>query len=907
MPVHDAKLRVPVPRRKLLRRDRLANALVGSRGERPRLVLIAAGAGFGKTTLLSQWLAEAGDQVVAWVSLDEGDSEVEQFLTALVSAATRAGDGLGREASAMLGGDRSAAAEDVIASLVADLDQVVLPVVIALDDYHRAESPAVNEAVAFLLESLPPQVTLAITTRADPALPLARLRSRGELVEVRADDLRFTRDEADGFLGTVMDLDLESAHVAALAERTEGWVAGLQLAGLSARAKASSAVGAFVDEFSGSHRFVLDYLVEEVLAAQPSVVQRFLLATSVLDGMTGSLCDALTGGSDGQRMLADLDRANLFLVPLDDERQWYRYHHLFAEALRSRLRAEHPETVAGLHAAASRWHAAHGSLQDAITHAAQGDAAEWLADLVELAIPGLRKERRNGAIVRSVAEVPDDVQRTRAVLACARAWVEMTSGNLTAASEWLDVADDVSSGPMTTFSAQVPQPLLDARAAEVRSVPATVAIYRAAIGQATGDTDLTVAQATRALALAEPTDHLVRGAASGLLGLAAWAAGDLRSAVPTFQTAVEHLGAAGNVTDQLGATVVLASMALDLGDAVEARRLYEEALAAATAEPDAGSRIARDLHVGLADVLREQGDLAGAAEHLRSAEALGDSASFPENRFRVPAAQAGILVAGGEFDAAIELLERAQELYLPGFFPDLRPLPAVTARALIAGGRLAEARTWAETSAVREADPSDYRREFDVLTFARLVLAEHRAGIADGQDLAGAIALVGRVIEAGQEADRPGSVIEAQLMSALLADAAGDRSTAHKDIARALAGGVPGGFRRLFLDEGPAVRTLLADYASAQESGEEVGLARELLGVEETAALPPLPFGIEELSPRELEVLRLLDSDLTGPEIADRLFVSINTLRTHTKHIFTKLDVKTRRAAVTRAAELHLM
>ena len=407
------KLRIPLSRRALVQRARLRNPFTQAAGGLPRLVLIAAGAGFGKTTLLTQWLTEAPTHRVAWVSLDEGDADVKQFLADLVASLALTDEEVGREATSLLGGDRGAPAEDVLASLINDLDQTTLSTIIALDDYHRAGSASVDEAVLFLLENLPPQVTVVITTRADPPLPLARFRTRGELIEVRAADLRFTHDEADEFLGTVMDLDLEPAMVGALEDRTEGWVAGLQLAALSARSKAASghsrAVSEFVEDFSGSHRFVLDYLVEEVLAGLSADTRQFLLQTSVLDGLNGHLCDALTGASDGQRTLEELDRSNLFLVPLDDQREWYRYHHLFADAMRARLLAEQPDHVAGLHHAASRWYAAQGALDEAVQHAAKSGDDAWVADLAELSLPGMRKERRNQAIIDLLALVPDGV------------------------------------------------------------------------------------------------------------------------------------------------------------------------------------------------------------------------------------------------------------------------------------------------------------------------------------------------------------------------------------------------------------------------------------------------------------------------------------------------------------------
>src|SRR5947209_6954306 len=415
MAVLGTKLHLPSPRRRLVARARITDQLRVGGGEGARLVLVAAPAGFGKTTLLAQWLAAERSQCrVAWLALDPGDADVRQFLTHLVAAIQIAEPEVGVDALALLEAGGPTPPEAVLVSLINDLDVLADCTVVALDDYHVIDGAAVHDAVAFLLDNLPPQVTLAMTTRADPPLPLSRLRARGELVEVRVADLRFTPGEAEAFLNEVMGLRLEPALVAALEARTEGWAAGLQLAALSARAHAaapdgSGDVAGFVEAFSGSHRFVLDYLVEEVLGGQPEEVRAFLLDTSVLDQMTGGLCDALTCRGDGQGMLETLERGNLFVVPLDDERRWYRYHHLFADALRARLAAGHADRVRELHAAASRWLAEDGLLSDAVRHAIVSGDHEHTADLVELTLADMWRRRQDRTLRDWLVALPEDV------------------------------------------------------------------------------------------------------------------------------------------------------------------------------------------------------------------------------------------------------------------------------------------------------------------------------------------------------------------------------------------------------------------------------------------------------------------------------------------------------------------
>jgi LuxR family maltose regulon positive regulatory protein len=438
------------------------------------------------------------------------------------------------------------------------------------------------------------------------------------------------------------------------------------------------------------------------------------------------------------------------------------------------------------------------------------------------------------------------------------------------------------------------------RESEIRSLPAMIAVYRASVAQARRDVDGTVSHARRALALAGPQDHFPRGAAAGFLGLAAWAAGDLAAAVDTFTEAVASLHAAGMVADELGATVVLASLSLARGRPIQAHQLYERALAAAHSLPGPVLSSTGDLHVGLADVLSEQGDLDTAAKHLEVARQLGDPASLVENRHRWYTATAALLRARGDLDGAIAMLDVAEPLFLPGYFPDVRPIAATRARVRILQGRLDDARAWAGERGVAATDPPTYLAEYNQLTLARLLVAE---GDADE-----AIDLLDGVLDAGRAAGRDGTAVEGRLVRALAHHANGDADRAAADLAGALVDGAPAGYCRLFLDEGQPMAELLGLLARA--GAPDVRMHAEHLLAAAYRPSAPMPAGLiadEGLSDRELDVLRLLATELSGPEIARQLFVSVNTLRTHTRHIFTKLDVNTRRAAVRRAVDLGLL
>jgi LuxR family maltose regulon positive regulatory protein len=511
MALLETKLHVPRRRRGLISRPRLAERL--SRGAEVTLTVLSAPAGFGKTTVLADWLAApAGGRSAAWVSLDQRDNDPAVFWSYVVAALNRA-VGVG----AQLLQSPQPPIDTVLASLVNDLDAVSGEVVLVLDDYHLIDSLEVQDAMVFLLENLPAQVHLVIASRADPALPLARLRSRGELVEIRAADLRFTPEEAATYLNDVMGLVLTAAEVAALEARTEGWIAALQLAALSMQGRDD--VAAFIAGFAGDDRYIVDYLAEEVLQRQPEHVQHFLLQTSILDRLSGALCDAVTGQHDGRATLTALERANLFLVPLDDRRQWYRYHQLFADVLRAHLHDEQPTVVATLHRHASEWFDANGEQAEAIRHALAGEDFARAADLIELAIPVMSRTRQERALLSWLTLLPDDVVRVRPVLIVGYAGTLLLLGQLDGLEDRLRAAERWLAAPSAEMVVADDEAL--------RHLPELIELYRAALALASGQLLDAIAHARRALELSPEDNHLERASAAGVMGLAFWASGDL--------------------------------------------------------------------------------------------------------------------------------------------------------------------------------------------------------------------------------------------------------------------------------------------------------------------------------------------------------------------------------------------
>jgi LuxR family transcriptional regulator, maltose regulon positive regulatory protein len=899
----DTKLYAPRRPKSLVSRPHLTDRV--QRGIHSKLTLVSAPAGFGKSTLLAEWLgdAPADGSGIAWLSLDPGDNDPIAFWTHVIAALRTVAPTVGAKALTLLESpDRSI--EAVLAPLLNELNALPHDLVLALDDYHSIDSPEIQVGMAFLLEHLPAQVHLVIATRADPALPLARLRARGELIEVRAVDLRFTPDEASAFLNEVMGLGLTAQDVVVLEGRTEGWIAAIQLAGLSMQGRDD--IAGFIARFAGDDRYIVDYLVEEVLQRQPEQVRTFLLETSILSRLNGPLSDAVTGQDGGKAMLEALERQNLLLVPLDDRREWYRYHHLFADVLQAHLRDERPGHVAELHRRATEWYEQDGERAEAIRHAMAGKDFARAADLVELAMPATSRDRQEATLRRWLEALPDELIRDRPILSngyagsiLVRGETEGVEARLRDAERWLDSAAEATREVDGSGSAIVVDE------AAFRELPNRVAIHRAGQARLLGDVAGTIAHARRALDLAGEDDDLGRGAALTLLGLAYWTNADLEAATGLYADAMPRFEKAGYRSDAIGLALALADMRIAQGRLHDAMRTYERGLELAAGQGANVLRGAADMHVGISEILRERDDLAGAVRHLQEATALGEENGLPQNPYRSRVAAARIRQAEGDPEAALELLAEAGRLYATDFSPDVRPVDALKARVWIAQGKLSEAMGWARESGVSAGDDVSYVREFEQITLARLILAQ---GVRDRSvDRIGeAIDLLERLLAAADDGGRTGSVIEVLVVQALARRARNDVPGALASLERAVALAEPEGYVRVVADEGPTMAALLRLAAQQRDAS---GYLRRLLAATVTPAArahvdQPL---IEPLSERELEVLRLLESELDGPDIARELSVSLATVRTHTRNVYAKLGVNNRRAAVRRAAELGLL
>lgn len=900
-PILATKLYIPPPRPNVVRRPRLIAWL--NAGLHRKLTLISAPAGFGKTTLVSQWVAGCA-RPAAWLALDAGDNDPTRFLAYLIAAVQTLASTTGAGLLGVLQAQQPPPIESILTALLNDITTLPNPFVLVLDDYHVLDAKAVDDALTFLIAHLPPQMHLVIATREDPPLPVARLRAQGHLTELRAADLRFTPAEAAAFLNQAIGLDLAAEDIAALEDRTEGWIAGLQLAALSMRGRED--IPGFIRAFAGDNRYIVDYLVEEVLQRQPEPVRSFLLQTAILDRLNGPLCDAVTGQEEGNARLEALERGNFFVVPLDDQRHWYRYHHLFADVLAAHLLAEQPDQVSTLHRRASEWYEQHGSAPEAIRHALAAEDFERAAALIELAMPAMRRSRQEATMLGWLQALPGELLHCRPVLSVHYAATLLVGGELEGvearlrdAERWLDTIADMNERPQARSAEMV---VVDE--AEFRRLPGEIAIYRAGSALIRGDVPETMKYARRALDLAPEDDHLGRGSAAALLGLASWASGDLAAAHRSYAEGMAHLQMAGHISDALGCSIALADIRIAQGRLHEAMSTYERGLQLATAQSEPLLRGTADMHVGMSDLYRERDDLNAATQHLLRSKELGEHTGLPQNRYRWCVAMARIREAEGDLAGALDLLDEAERLYVSDFFPNVHPVPALKTRVWVAQGRLGEALGWAREQSLSAQDDLSYLREFEHMTLARVLLARSKSDRTD-RSMREALGLLERLLKAAEDGERTGSVIEILVLQALARQTHGDIPAALAPLERALTLAEPEGYVRTFVDEGPPMAVLLEEAVKHGIAPSYVRHVLRAFGKAEDST-PVKQVLIEPLSDRELEVLRLLRTDLNGPDIARALMISLSTLRTHTRNIYTKLGVNNRRAAAHRAEELDL-
>lgn len=900
------KLHIPPPPPKVVIRSRLIKQLSEGLSAGRKLTLVSAPPGFGKSTLISEWISSCG-RPAAWLSLDDSDNNLSRFLAYLISALQTISPNLGADILDTLQSSQIQPTDSILTALLNEISVIPDDFILVLDDFHLTDVKLVNDAITFLIEHLSPQMHLVITTREDPSLPISRLRARNQLTEIRAANLRFTPSEAAEFLNQAMSLDLTTEEIVTLETRTEGWIAGLQLAALSM--KGQEDVHGFIQAFAGDHRYIVDYLVEEVLRRQPEPVRNFLLQTSILDRLNGPLCDAVTAQTGSKARLEQLQRGNLFLIPLDDRREWYRYHHLFADVLRMHLTAETPDTVPALHHRASEWFEINNLTADAIRHALAGEHFEHAAELIEKAIPSMRQSRQEPTLLGWLKALPDELFQNHPVLNVNYVGMLIQNGQFGGVESRLQ---EIEQWLATPEGSRKPPVYVDEE--DFQRLPSSVHMYRAAIALAQGDTVNSMKHAGKVLELAREDDDFPRGAASSLLGLASWTDGDLETAYQMYSEGMTHLHNVGFISDVVGGSVVQADIRIIQGRLHEAMNIYERGLQLATKQGASVLRGAADMHVGMSDLYCEHNDLDTAEQHLLKNKELGELNGLPKNPYRWRVAMARIQGVQGDLDGALDLLDEAEPLYVGDFAPNVRPIQALKARVWIKQGELEKALAWARTQKLSVEEPPNYLREFEQVTFARILLSQFHSDNIDSA-LLDAMGYLERLLKAAEEGGRVGSMIEILILQALAHQLQDNIPTALVSLERALNLAEPEGYQRVFLDEGSSMAELIRE---ANACGIVPNYTGKLLLAFETerrgfgeempfVATPVSSSMIEALSQRELDILRLFKTELSGPEIAQELVIALSTVRTHTKSIYNKLNVNSRRAAVKRAVELGLI
>jgi LuxR family maltose regulon positive regulatory protein len=916
-PILVTKLFIPAARPEIVPRPRLLERLDG--GRHRKLTLISAPAGFGKTTVVMEWLntlrgnSQPEDPTknrIAWLSLDEDDNDPARFLTYFIAALNQIEEidvTFGEGSLMMLQSPQPPPIEAVLTPLINEITTIQDRIIFVLDDYHLIDTQPTQDILSFLLKNKPPHLHLVITTREDPLLPLPRLRARGHLTELRAADLRFTSVEAAEFLIQVMGLSISEEDITALETRTEGWIAGLQLAALSLQGQANTSK--LIQSFTGSNRLVLDYLVDEVLNQQPQNIQDFLLQTAILDRLTASLCDAVRfdaedetadGKENGQMILERLERANLFIVPLDSERCWYRYHHLFADLLWQRLKVTHPELINDLHAKAVVWYETNGFLSQAIQHALAGKDINTAIRLIEKGSLDALEKSDFGFILNAVERIPESALGSAPWLFIYQSWALFLTGHIDLADPNLENTDWLLDSLSNDDESQKQ---------EMRGYIAGLKVQLTAWQR---DYENMILYANQAKAYL-PDHHWIRGYCAMMIGTGFWDTGNLTAAIDAFRDAATVGTVSGNKRVAVTSAVYLGH-ALELeGHLQQAVSVYQNAFK--FAEQDGRELpVACYLHIDFARVLYELNELDLAYQHLT--EGIKQSQLLADDRIEKigHSLLTRVYLAAGDFAQAVNSIHNAEQIIpSPEIIYDMRGGEYPHVRLWLKQKKVKEIDGWLNESGIMVGSTADFKIKVTYTMHARAMIALARAYPDGSQYLNHAHDLLAEFLEMTETNGWGYKVIEILVLQALAYDADGNTTQAITLLERALNQAELEGYIRIFVDEGPSMARLLYEALSrgiAPDSVQQLLAAFPDLDSEQATSSQIQTSEsewIESLSERELDVLQLIAEGLTNQEIASKLYLSLNTVKAHTRNIYSKLGVKSRTKAVVRGKALGVL
>ncbi|HVB21577.1 MAG TPA: LuxR C-terminal-related transcriptional regulator [Ktedonobacteraceae bacterium] len=900
------KLSVPPVRSSLVARQRLVTQLDAGLGS--KLILVTGPAGFGKTTLLSNWLHSCSSHSfpIAWLSLDAGDNDPVRFWTYVIAALQKLQAGIAEHVLTMLPSVQTRSLETLMTAFINALATLPGDVVLVFDDYHVIDAQPIHEAITFLLDYMPPQFHLVLASRSEPPFPLARLRARCHMIELTANDLRFSRDEAEAFFHDVMNLKLSNEDISALAQRTEGWIAGLHMVSIALQGRQN--VSQFVNEFQGNHRYILDYLANEVLQKQPEHIQQFLLQTSILDRFNGSLCDAVTDQKNSQILIEQLEQANLFLVGLDDKRYWYRYHQLFVEFLYERLCRTSPDTMQALHHRAAQWHIRHGLTVEAIRHALAASEFSLAAYLIQKMAQTMLMRREVTTLLGWLAALPDSIVQDAPHLSLVYAWALIHANQLEAVEQYLLHAENALEAGKVL--------------GEIPNMRGEIAAIRARVTVFQGESSRTIELSQQALALLPEKAMPLRGEAALNLGIAYISNGDATAASQAFVQARDISETAGNLRTAMLAVRYLAQVQVDQGLLHQAAEMYQQGLNVAHSAGETMLPPLGFMHVGLGELLYEWNRLDEATSQLEEAIERGQRGGDVKIWLMAYLLLAKVKHALGDHDSVNSIFERVEGLIRQANFTRAR-LWLETDRALleIAKGNVAAAANWVQMCGLDiEAQPT-FALEYDYFILARMLLALGKTEKA--------IRIASQLLCMAEEKDRTGVMISNLTLLAAAYEVANNAKQAMHVLGRALSLAEPQGYVRTFVNEGIAVERVLKKmrkaYPVQQRNGSNQGWAFSLGYIDTLLAAfgntqsvsenqfvlvhngRPLQPLLESLSGRELEVLQLIATGQSNREIAQQLIVGMNTVKTHVKSIYAKLDVHSRTQALVRAQTLRLL
>ena len=896
VPILLTKLFVPPARPELVTRSRLIEQL--NRNLHRKLTLVSAPAGFGKTTLVIDWLQSKGDDMpspflLGWLSLDEGDNDVVRFMTYLITALNRiqrSETEIGVGALQMLKSPQPPPAETILINVINEIAVMSEKIVLILDDFHLIDSQQVHESLNFLIENQPPQLHLIITTREDPPIPISRLRTRGQLKEVRALDLRFTVEETAVFLNQVMDLNLSAAHIATLETRTEGWIAGLQLAAISMRGFEDAS--GFIDSFSGSNRYVLDYLLEEILDQQPESIKTFLLKTAVTDRLTGDLCDAVTGQNNGQEILETLEHANLFIVPLDNDRRWYRYHHLFSDLLFQRLRQTQPDKIQILHIKAGEWYSRQGMKREAIKHSLAGKNYQGAADMIKSIALDTMQQGEHTTIVRWINTIPEELIKEEPYLCVLHAWAMQLTGQLETSEARLIDCENALNYHQNDEDRDIVLGLINFR--------------RAYASFMTGELDKTISYAKQALDQLPETAALIRVHTVLYLGVAYRYQGQLQEALDTYEKILP-------ITERMGGKSVAVLHYIHLSDVYwlmgqlhRAKELCEQALTLTEqniGRPD--MPYCGFVYVRIGRILRQWNQLQESHQLTEKGIALCKDWNVADVLALSYIELAYVFQALENDEQSRASIQKAIQI-MDKFSPWGSKIAAAhQAKMDWARGDIEAVERWAEANELVIDGEFVPDRENDYLILVRLFIVQKRFEEAH--------ALAIRIHKITFETGKRHTLLETHMLLALLFFTKGETDQAFVHLGKALTIAQPEGFIRIFVDEGPPMARLLYTALSQGIAPDYIEKLLTAFPIETPEQIPqPLTKThkdelFDPLSDREIEVLRLIAEGLSRPEIAAKLFLSKNTVKTHARNIYSKLGVNNQMQAVGKARALGLL